>query len=125
MLVLAPYKAPKKKTEREAKKPRGGLRHHGTMDTKSEDSNALSSSEEDGEEEGDESPIGGKKKRAASSSLEADSPKRGKTLIQEASTRATDSSLEWDPRAEPLVNFRAQNPNILTRPDLSWRHILI
>ena len=76
----------------------------GAPDTKSEDSNAHSSSEEDGEEEEDESPAGGKKKRTASSSLEADSPKRGKTPLQEESTGATDSSPEWDPRAEPLVN---------------------
>ena len=62
MLVPAPYKAPKKKTEKEAKKTRGGLRRRGAPDTKSEDSNAHSSSEEDREEE-DESPAGGKKKR--------------------------------------------------------------
>ena len=61
MLVPAPYKAPKKKTEKEAKKTRGGLRRHGASDTKSEDSNAHSSSEEDEEEEGDESPTGGRK----------------------------------------------------------------
>ena len=33
MLVPAPYKAPKKKAEREAKKTRGGLRHRGASDT--------------------------------------------------------------------------------------------
>jgi len=47
MLVPAPYKAPKKKAEKEAKKTRGGLRRRGASDTKSEDSNAHSSSEED------------------------------------------------------------------------------
>ena len=102
MLVPAPYKALKKKAEKEAKKTRGGLRRRGTSDIISEDSNAHSSSEEDGEEE-DESPAWGNKKRMASGSLEADSPKRGKTLLQEESTGATDSSPEWDPRAEPLV----------------------
>ena len=51
MLVSAPYKVPKKKIEREAKKTRGGLHHHGAPDTKSEDSNAHSSSEEHVEEE--------------------------------------------------------------------------
>ena len=71
MLVPAPYKAPKKKAEKEAKKTRGGLHRRGTMDTKSKDSNAHSSFEEDGEEE-DKSPAGGKNKRMASSSLEAD-----------------------------------------------------
>ena len=49
MLVPAPYKAPKKKAEKEAKKTRGGLRRRGASDTKSEDSNAHSSSEEDEE----------------------------------------------------------------------------
>ena len=104
MLVPAPYKAPKKKAEKEAKKTRGGLRHCGASDTKSEDSNTHLSSEEEEEEEEDESPTGGGKKRTASSSLEVELPKRGKTLVPEASTTATDSSPEWDPRAQPLEN---------------------
>ena len=41
MLVPAPYKAPKKKVEKEAKKTRGGLRHRGTSDTISEGSNVV------------------------------------------------------------------------------------
>ena len=104
MLVPAPYKAPEKKAEKEAKETRGGLRHCGAPDTKSEDSNAHSSSEEDEEEEGDESPAGGRNKRMASTSLEAESPKMVKTPLREESTAATDSSPEWDPRAQPLVN---------------------
>ena len=104
MLVLAPYKALKKKAEKEAKKTRGGLCHHGASDTISEDSNARSSSEEDEEEEEDESPAGGRRKRTAATSLEAESPKRGKTPLPEESTAAADSSPEWDPRAQPLVN---------------------
>ena len=104
MLVPAPYKVPKKKTKKEAKKTRGGLRHHGAPDTKSEDSNAHPSSEEEEEEEEDESPVGGGKKRTASSSLEAELPKRGKTPLPEASTMATGSSPEWDLRAQPLEN---------------------
>lgn len=56
------------------------------------------------EEEEDESPMGGGKKWMASSPLEAELPKRGKTPLPEASTTATDSSPEWDPRAQPLVN---------------------
>ena len=51
MLVPAPYKAPKKKAEKEAKKTWGGLRRRGTSDTISEGSNARSASEEDDEEE--------------------------------------------------------------------------
>ena len=77
MLVPTPYKAPKKKAEKEAKKTRGSLRRRGALDTKSKDSNAHSSSEEDEEEEEDESPAGGRKKRTTSTSLEAESPKRG------------------------------------------------
>ena len=104
MLVPAPYKAPKKKAEKEAKKTWGGLRHRGTSDTISEGSNARSASEEDEEEEEDESPAGGRKKRAASIHLEAESPKRGKAPLLEESTTAADSSPTWDPRAQPLVN---------------------
>ena len=51
MLVPAPYKAPKKKTEKEAKETKGGRRCQGTSDTISEDSEARSSSKEDEEEE--------------------------------------------------------------------------
>ena len=59
--------------------------------------------EEDEEEEEPESPTRGRKKRAASSSLEADSPKRGRTSVPEVSTTATDCNPEWDPRTQPLV----------------------
>ena len=104
MLVPAPYKAPKKKAENEAKKTRGGLRHRGASDARSEESNAHSSSEEDEDEEEDESPAGGRKKRTTSTSLEDESPKRGKTPLPEESTAAANSSPEWDPRAQPLVN---------------------
>ena len=62
MLVPAPYKVPKKTTEKEAKKTRGGLHRRGTSDTISEGSNVRSASEEDEEEEEEnESPAGGKK----------------------------------------------------------------
>ena len=104
MLVLAPYKVPKKTAEKEAKKTRGGLRRRGTSDTISEGSNARSASEEDEEEEEDESPAGGRKKRTASAHLEAESPKRGKAPLPEESTAAADSGPAWDPRAQPLVN---------------------
>ena len=104
MLVPAPYRAPKKKTEKEAKESRGGLRRRGTSDTISEDSDARSSSREDEEEEENQSPARGRKKRMNSTSLEAESPKKGKTPLPEESTTATDSNPEWDPRAQPLVN---------------------
>ena len=104
MLVLAPYKAPKKKAEKEAKKTQGGLRRRGTSDTISEGSNARSASEEDEEEEEDESPAGARKKRTASIYLEVESPKRGKSPLLKESTTAADSTPEWDPRAQPLVN---------------------
>ena len=103
MLVPAPYKAPKKKAEKEAKKTRGSLHRHGASDTKSEDSNAHPSSEDEEEEEEDESSMGGGKKRTTSSSLEAESPKSGKSSLLEASTTVANSIPEWDPRAQPLV----------------------
>ena len=104
MLVPAPYKAPKKKTEKEAKKTRGGLRRRGTSDTISEGSDAHSAYEEDEEEEEDESSAGGRKKRTASVHLEAELPKRGKAPLPEESAAAADSGPVWDPRAQPLVN---------------------
>ena len=52
MLFPAPYKVPKKKGEKDAKKTRGGLRRRGTSDIIFEDFGARSSSGEDeGEEE--------------------------------------------------------------------------
>ena len=101
MLVPVPYKAPKKKAEKEAKKTRGGLRRNGTSDTISEGSNTRSASEEGEEEDEDESPVGGRKKREASIHLEAESPKRGKAPLPEESTAAADSGPAWDPRAQP------------------------
>ena len=86
MLVPAPYKAPKKEAFKEAKETRSSLRRSGASDTKSEDSNAHPSSEDEEEEEEDESPTGEGKKSMASSSLEAELPKRGKTLLPEVST---------------------------------------
>ena len=47
MLVPVPYKAPKKKAEKEAKETRGGLHRKGTLDVVSEDSETRSSSKED------------------------------------------------------------------------------
>ena len=104
MLVPTPYKAPKKEAHKEAKETRSSLRCRGASDTKSIDSNSHLSSEGEEEEEEDESPTGGGKKRTASSSLEAELPKRGKTLLPAASTTATNSSPEWDPRVQPLEN---------------------
>ena len=78
MLVPAPYEAPKKEASKKVKKTRSGLRRRGASDTKSEDSSAHPSSEDEEEEEEDESSMGGGRKRTASSSLEAESPKRGK-----------------------------------------------
>ena len=61
-----------------------------------------SPSKDEEEEEEDESSTRGGKKRMASSSLEAESPKRGKSSLPEASTTTTNSSPQWDPRAQPL-----------------------
>ena len=104
MLVPAPYEEQKKEASKKAKETRSGLRRRGASDTKSEDSSNHPSSEDEEEEGEDESPAGGWKKRTASSSLEAESPKRGKGSLPEASTTAAHSSPEWDPRAQPLEN---------------------
>ena len=103
MLVPAPYKAPKKEASKKVKKTWGGLRHREVSDARSGDSSDDPSSEDKEEEaEEDEPHSGGGKKRTASSSLEAESSKRGKGSLREASTTAADSSPEWDPRAQPL-----------------------
>ena len=101
MLVPVPYEAPKKEASKKVKETRSGLRRHDASDTKSKDSSAHPSSKDEEEEEEDESPTRGGKKRMASSSLEAESPKRGKGSLPEASTTAADSSPEWDPRVQP------------------------
>ena len=79
MLVPAPYKAPKKKAEKQAKKTRGSLRRRGTSDTISEGSDACSAFEEDEEEEEDESPAGGKKKEDGLRTLGGRVAKKGKS----------------------------------------------
>ena len=104
MLVPAPYKVPKKTTEKGAKKTRVGLRHRGTSDTISEGSDARSASKEDKKEEEDESPAGGRSKRPTSAPLVAELPKRGRASLPEESTAAADSGPARDPRAQPLVN---------------------
>ena len=103
MLVPAPYEAPKKEASKKVKKTRSSLRRRDASDAKSEDSSDHPSSEDKEEEaEEDDPPAGGGKKRTASSSLEAESPKRGRGSLPEASTMAADSSPEWDPKAQPL-----------------------
>ena len=94
MLVPAPYKVPKKTTEKDAKKTRGGLRRRGTSDTISEGSDAHSASEEDEKEEEDESPAGGRRKRTASAPLEAELPKRGNAPLLGESPAAAASGPE-------------------------------
>ena len=105
MLVPAPYKAPKKKAEKEAKETSGGLRRCGASDAKSEDSNAHPSSEEEEEDEEDESLVGGERKGRPPhpwrpNRLRGEKP----PPLPEVSATAADSSPEWDPRAQPLVN---------------------
>ena len=58
MLALAPYNAPKKKTNKDVKKTRDDLRRHGTLGTIPDGSNVRSASEEDEEEEEDKYPVG-------------------------------------------------------------------
>ena len=92
-------RAPKKEASKKVKKTQSGPCRRDASDTKSEDSSDHPSSEDEEEEEEDESLTGGGKKRTDSSSLEAESPNRGKGFLPEASTMAADSSPEWDPRA--------------------------
>ena len=103
MLVPAPYEVPKKEASKKVKKTRSGLHRREASDAKSEDSSYAPSSEDEEEEaeEGEPHSEGGKK-RVASSSLEAESPKRGRGSHPEASTTAADNSPEWNPRAQPL-----------------------
>ena len=110
MLVPAPYEAPKKEASKKVKKTQSGIHRRDASDTKSEDSSNHPSSEDEEEEGEDESSAGGRKSRTASSSLEAELPKRGKGSLPEASTTTTDSSPEWDPRAQPLVNREYTKP---------------
>ena len=102
MLVPAPYKAPKKEAPKQVKKTRSGLRYHEASDARSEGSSDAPSEDEEEEAEEDEPRSVGGKKRAASPSLEAESPKRGRGSLPEASTPAADNSPEWDPEAHPL-----------------------
>ena len=62
MLVPAPYQAPEKKAKKKGKEARSGLRHKGTLDTASGNTEALSSHEGDEDEEEEEesdSPLKG------------------------------------------------------------------
>ena len=103
MLVPAPYKAPNKEASKKVKKTRSGLRRREASDANSEgSSDAPSSADEEEEAKEDEPRSEGGKKHASSPSLEAKSPERGRGSHPEASTPATDSSPEWDPRAQPL-----------------------
>ena len=103
MLVPVPYEAPKKEASRKVKKTRSGLHRCKASDAKSGDSSDAPSSEDEEEEAAEDEPhSGGGRKHAASPSLEAESHKRGKGSLPETSTRAADSSPEWDPRAQPL-----------------------
>ena len=103
MLVPAPYEAPKKEASKKVKKTRSGLRRREASNAKSGDSSDAPSSEGKEEEvEEDEPHSEGGRKHAAFLSLEAESPKRGKGSLPEASTMAADSSPEWDPRVQPL-----------------------
>ena len=104
MLVLVPYEATKKEASKKVKKTRSGLHLRKASDAKSEDSSDAPSSEDEEEEaEEDEPRSAGEKKHATSPSLEAESPKKGKTPLPEESTAAADSSPEWDPRVQSLV----------------------
>ena len=103
MLVPAPYKAPEKK----AKGAKSGPHRKGTSDVTSEDDEAHSSTPEDNDEEEEEEeennppPEERKKKRAAPAHLEAETPKKGKSVPAVNTAWDVDSSPERRPRTKP------------------------
>jgi len=104
MLAPAPYKAPEKKAKKKAKGAKSGLRRKGTSDVASEDDETHSfvpednDEEEEEEEENNPPPEERKKKRAASAHLEADTPKKGKSVPEVNTAWDVDSSPERRPR---------------------------
>ena len=100
MLTPAPYTVPEK--TKKAKGTRKSSRHQASSDSPSEDSVAQSSPEDEEAEEDAPPPDGGDKKRKAAPTGEAEGSKKGRTLLPDSSTTATDGEDEWLPRAKPL-----------------------
>ena len=103
MRTPAPYEVPEK-TKKKAKGTRKSSRRQVVSDSSS-DNSATHSSHEDDEEEDEDAPppAGGDKKRKAAPTGEAEGSKKGRTLLLDCSTTATDGEDEWLLRAKPLA----------------------
>ena len=101
MLTPAPYKVPEK-----TKKAKGTRKSswRQVVSGSSSDNSTTHSSPED-EEEGEDAPpsVGGDKKRKAAPTGEAGGSKKGRTLLPDSSTTATEGEDKWLPRAKPLA----------------------
>ena len=103
MLVPAPYEVPVKKAQKKATGTQKGLRRKVISDSSSDNSATHSSPEDEEEDEDVPPPVEGDKKRKAAPTGEAEGPKKGRTLLSDCSTTATNSCPEWDPRVQSLV----------------------
>ena len=73
-------------------------------DSSSDNSEAHSSRENEEEEDEDSPPpAGGDKKRKSAPTGKAEGSKKGRTLLSDCSTTATDNEDEWLLRAKPLA----------------------
>ena len=94
MLTPAPYKVPKK-TKKKAKGTRKSSRRQVVSDSSSDNTETPSSREnEEKEDEDSPPPAGGDKKRKAAPTGEAKGSKKGRTLLPDCSTTATDDEDE-------------------------------
>ena len=101
MLTPAPYKVPEK--TKKAKGTRKSSRRQVLSDSSSDNSAAHSSPEDEEEEEHAPPSAGGDKKRKAAPTGGAEGSKKGRTLLPDCSTTATEGEDEWLLRAKPLA----------------------
>ena len=104
MRTPAPYEVPEKKIKKKATGTRKSSRRQ-VVSFSSSDNSETHSSRENEEEEDEDSPppAGGDKKRKAAPTGEAEGSKKGRTLLPDCSTTATDGEDEWLLRAKPLA----------------------
>ena len=103
MLVLAPYEVPEKKAKKKAKGTRKSSRRQVVSDSSSDNSATHSSPEDEEEDEDAPPPVGGDKKRKAAPTGGGEGSKKGRTLLPDCSTTATEGEDEWLLRAKPLA----------------------
>ena len=102
MLTPAPYKVPEK-TKKKAKGTRKSSRRQVVSNSLS-DNSTMHSSPEDEEEDEDAPPsVGGDKKKEGCLDRGAEGSKKGRTLLPDYSTTATEGKDEWLLRAKPLA----------------------